>query len=94
MDSIFGSSCWRCLVDFIWFFFYSCFEEQWLIFMIDFCRFVALLQVKLSFNLSLLLWSRPRLRSSRALCLSLALIFINSEVWRRSLMNGNLLLLL
>ena len=21
VDSIFGSSCWRCLVDFIWFFF-------------------------------------------------------------------------
>ena len=85
MDLVAGAVWWILFGSF----FYSCFEEQWLIFMNDFCRFVALLQVKLSFNLSLLLWSRPRLRSSRALCLSLALIFINSEVWRRSLMNGN-----
>jgi len=90
LDLVAGAVWWILFGSF----FYSCFEEQWLIFMNDFCRFVALLQVKLSFNLSLLLWSRPRLRSSRALCLSLALIFINSEVWRRSLMNGNLLLLL
>ena len=66
LDLVAGAVWWILFGSF----FYSCFEEQWLIFMNDFCRFVALLQVKLSFNLSLLLWSRPRLRSSRALCLS------------------------
>ena len=68
----------------------------WFFFLFLFWRTVAHIYewfLQISFNLSLLLWSRPRLRSSRALCLSLALIFINSEVWRRSLMNGNLLLL-
>ena len=46
MDLVAGAVWWILFGSF----FYSCFEEQWLIFMIDFCRFVALLQVKLSFN--------------------------------------------
>ena len=70
MDLVAGAVWWFLFGSF----FSSCFEEQWLIFMIDFCGYVALLQVKLSFGcrgeisyLSLVLWSRPRLRSSRVL---------------------------
>ena len=73
LDLVAGAVWWFLFGSF----FSSCFEEQWLILMIDFCGYVALLQVKLSFGcrgeisyLTLVLWSRPRLRSSRALCLS------------------------